>query len=204
MPLRGRRWIWIGGSGCRHARQNRAGRFWIHDADRRNRRGTRKVDIDDLAGALPGRRSRRSSRSLRGLRQRDFGRAPGRRIMLEIAFKRGCGQIGAHPIGVAEQRKRLAILRGAAVADREHISDKTEAVGFKRAAQRRHHGLELDALALAEGRHVREQRQLRADIGGRRSNSRRRCKQRFLAGRLDTLADQSIETRKRRTGNENL
>ena len=124
--------------------------------------------------------------------------------MLQISFKRGCRQIGAHPIGVAEQRKRPAILRGAAVADCKHIGNKTEAVGFKRAAQRRHHGLELDALALAEGGHVREQRELRANVGGRRSNGRRRSKQRFLAGRLDTLADQSVETSERRPGNENL
>src|SRR5262249_18250953 len=121
------RWIWIGGGGRRHAWQNRAGRFRIHNADRRNRGGARKIDIDNLSGPLPG-GSCRSGRSLRGLRQWNFGSAPGRGIMFEIPFKCGCGEIGPHPIGVAEKRKRLAVLRSAAVTDGEYISDKTEAV----------------------------------------------------------------------------
>ena len=57
-------------------------------------------------------------------------------IMVEIAVEHLGAQIGAHAARIVQQRQRLAIFGGAAVAHRERMRDKAEPVGLERAAER--------------------------------------------------------------------
>ncbi len=85
--------------------------------------------------------------------------------MIKVTIECLRAEIGSHPARIAQQRKRLAGLAGAAVADREHVRDETEMVRFERAAQRQQRRLNVGAATLGVGGHAREQSQSCAHVG---------------------------------------
>jgi hypothetical protein len=181
-----------------HARQNRSARFRIHDADRRDRRRRREIDIDHLAGG--------TLRARHGLcrlgRDRLGSLRPGLLVATEILIEDARAQIGADVACVAEKSERFAILADAPVAHREHMGDKAEPVRLKRMAQGNERRLNARTSAFGVGGHVGQQPQACPNVGGCGRNARRRDKERLLAARFNGVACQRVEACKRRARHE--
>ena len=115
----------------------------------------------------------------------------------DIIVEAALGEVGAHPAGIAKQRKGAAGLRGAAVANRQRMGDQAKPIALHRAPQI---GQRRRIAAITAGKFgtVGQQRKLRGDIGHRRCRRLWRREQRLLAGRLDRVAGAGVETGKRR------
>ena len=180
-------------------------RLGIHDADRRNGGCGRKVDIDrDLAARRSGLvRCRGRRRSCIG--HRCVGRLrPKGDVVIEISVQHLRAQIGTDAARIAQQRKRLAVFRRAAVQHRKRMRGKAVAIGLDRAAQRRQDVIDMAPAALGIGDDVGKERQPRGNVGSGTRGRRRRGKDRLLAGRFDTIAGKCVEAGQRRTGRQGL
>ena len=75
----------------------------------------------------------------RRIRNRHLGiLRPCRDVAIEVTIERLSAQVGPHAAWLAQERERLAVLAGTAVAHGERVGDKPEPIALERTAQRQH------------------------------------------------------------------
>src|ERR1700683_4038147 len=140
---------------------------------------------------------------LTGIGNRAVGRLrPNVSVMLKVAVEGLNAEVGADARRIVKERKRLAILAGAAVANGQHMRHEPKAIRLKSAPQRLNQVAKVRGAAFAVSEYGREQLELVGDEGRRRSHICGRHKHHLLARGPDRLPRQWIEAGECRAGSE--